>query len=238
MDALLAQLSELLLQSTWLAPLVAFLAGVLTSFTPCSLSSVPLIVGYVGGVQGGDTSQEADSKRAFMLSVVFALGSAVTFTIFGVMASLAGELIGTSASWWYLILGTLMMLMVLQMFGVYEFIPSNHLLSKNKKKGMLGAFMAGVLGGIFSSPCSTPVLIALIAVVAGKGSMAFGILLFLLYSLGHGILAVVAGTSVGLVQKLSQNAQYAQLSSILSKLLAMGILAIGFYMFHLAFQLL
>ncbi len=238
MDALLVQLSDLLLQSTWLAPLVAFLAGVLTSFTPCSLSSVPLIVGYVGGVQGGDTSQEADNKRAFVLSVVFALGSAVTFTIFGVMASLAGELIGTSASWWYLILGTLMMLMVLQMLGIYEFIPSNHLLSKNKKKGMLGAFMAGVLGGIFSSPCSTPVLIALIAVVAGKGSMAFGILLFLLYSLGHGILAVVAGTSVGLVQKLSQNAQYAQLSSILSKILAMGILAIGFYMFHLAFELL
>ncbi len=236
MDALLAQLSDVLLQSTWLAPLVAFLAGIFTSFTPCSLSSVPLIVGYVSGVQGGE--QDQNSKKAFILSVIFALGSAVTFTIFGVMASLAGELIGTSASWWYLILGTLMMLMVLQLLGIYEFIPSSHLLAKNTKKGMLGAFMAGVLGGIFSSPCSTPVLIALIAVVAGKGSLAFGILLFLLYSLGHGILAVVAGTSVGLVQKLSLNAKYAQLSLILRNILAIGILAIGFYMFHLAFQLL
>ncbi len=232
MDALLAQLSEIILHSTWVAPLVAFIAGVLTSFTPCSLSSVPLIVGYVSGTQG----ENYDTRKAFLLSVVFALGSAVTFTIFGVMASLAGELIGTSASWWYMLLGSLMMLMTLQMLGLYEFIPSSHLLSKSKKKGFIGAFLAGVLGGIFSSPCSTPVLIALIAVVAGKGSLAFGIVLFLLYSLGHGILAVMAGTSVGLVQKLSQNPQYALVSKVLSMILALAILAMGFYMFHLAFQ--
>ncbi len=235
MDALLTQLSDLLLHSTWLAPLIAFVAGVLTSFTPCSLSSVPLIVGYVGGAQ--DQNSEQNTQRAFWLSVIFALGSALTFTAFGIMASLAGELIGTSVSWWYFGLGILMMLMTLQMLGLYEFIPSSHLLSKSKKKGMLGAFLAGILGGIFSSPCSTPILIALIAVVAGKGSLAFGTLLFLMYSLGHGILAVVAGTSVGLVQKLSQNNQYATLSKALNITLALAMLGVGFYMFHLGFQM-
>ncbi len=233
MDALLTQLSELLLQSSWLAPFIAFLAGVLTSFTPCSLSSVPLIVGYVGGT--ADATHN-DSRRAFWLSVIFALGSALTFTAFGIMASLAGELIGTTASWWFFALGTLMMLMVLQMLGIYQLIPSSHLLSKNTKKGFVGAFLAGVLGGIFSSPCSTPVLIALIAVVAGKGSLTFGILLFLMYSLGHGILAVIAGSSVGLVQKISQNEKYAMLSKILNGVLALLMLGIGFYMFHLGFQ--
>ncbi len=239
MDALLQSLAQLLSQSTWLAPLVAFVAGVLTSFTPCSLSSVPLIVGYVGGstVHGEDSQSSGLFSRSFWLSVTFALGSALTFTIFGVMASLAGELIGTVSPWWYIILGILMMLMTLQMLGLYTFIPSSHLLSKNTKKGYAGAFMAGILGGIFSSPCSTPVLIALIAVVAGQGNLAFGVLLFLLYSIGHGILAVIAGTSVGLVQKLSTDNKYARLSAMLTKILALAIMGIGFYMFHLAFQL-
>ncbi len=236
MDALLTSLAEILRQSTWLAPLVAFMAGVLTSFTPCSLSSVPLIVGYVGGSSLQQNSGKG-TQRALGLSITFAIGSAVTFTLFGVMASLAGELIGTVSPWWYIALGTLMMLMTLQMLGIYEIIPSSHLLSKNSKKGYVGAFVAGILGGIFSSPCSTPVLIALIAVVAGQGDLAFGVLLFLLYSLGHGILAVVAGTSVGLVQKLSTDSKYARLSSMLTKILALAIMAMGFYMFHLAFQL-
>ncbi len=234
MDALLNQLSELLASSTWLAPLIAFLAGIITSFTPCSLSSVPLVVGYVGGT---NNPGQQNTKQAFILSVIFALGSALTFTVFGVLASLAGELIGTAAKWWFIILGSLMMLMVLQMLGIYNFIPSTNLMVKNKKKGMLGAFLAGILGGLFASPCSTPVLIVLIAIVAGKGSLVFGIMLFLLYSLGHGILAVIAGTSVGFVQKLSQSANYAHVAKALNIALAIILLAIGFYMFHLAFQM-
>ena len=105
MDALLEQLSVLIKESFWLAPLLALLAGILTSITPCALSSIPLIVGYVGGTGQNDT------KKAFRISLVFALGSAVTFTTLGVFASMAGKLIGTSATWWYLVLGILMVLM-------------------------------------------------------------------------------------------------------------------------------
>lgn len=229
MDALLEQLSALIKESFWLAPLLALLAGILTSITPCALSSIPLIVGYVGG-----TGQE-DTKKAFRISIIFALGSAVTFTTLGVFASMAGKLIGTSASWWYIVLGILMMLMALQTWGIFEIIPSSYLTSKNTKKGYLGAFIAGILGGIFSSPCSTPVLIALLAIVAGKGSIMWGMILLLIYSIGHGILAVVAGTSVGLVQKISQNDKYGKLSVVLKVIMGFLILTIGLYMFYLAF---
>ena len=165
MTQLLEGLSEIITESGWLAPVLALFAGVLTSFTPCSLSSIPLVIGYVGG------TGQRDTKRAFWLSVTFSLGAAVTFTTLGVTASIAGRLIGTSASWWYIILGVLMLLMALQTWGIYEIIPSSYLISKNTKKGYLGAFIAGILGGVFSSPCSTPVLIALLAIVAGKGSV-------------------------------------------------------------------
>ncbi|OGO89134.1 MAG: cytochrome C biogenesis protein [Clostridiales bacterium GWF2_36_10] len=229
MDALLEQLSALIKESFWLAPLLALLAGMITSITPCALSSIPLIVGYVGG-----TGQK-DTKKAFRISLVFALGSAVTFTSLGVFASMAGKLMGTSATWWYVLLGFLMVLMALQTWGIFKIIPSSYLVSKNTKKGYLGAFIAGILGGIFSSPCSTPVLIALLAIVAGKGSIVWGILLLLLYSIGHGILAVIAGTSVGLIQKISQNKKYGKLSVVLKVIMGLLILIIGLYMFYLAF---
>lgn len=229
MTEILENLSKIIIENVWLAPLLALLAGILTSFTPCSLSSIPLVVGYVGG------TGQRDTKRAFWLSVTFATGAAVTFTVLGVIASLAGRLIGTSASWWYIILGILMVLMALQTWGIYEVIPSSYLLAKNTKKGFVGAFIAGILGGIFSSPCSTPVLIALLAIVAGKGSVLWGILLLLLYSIGHGILAVIAGTSIGFVQKLSASEKYGKASTILKNTMGLLILTIGFYMFYLGF---
>ena len=229
MTVVLEKLSQLIQTSGWLAPLLALLAGILTSFTPCSLSSIPLVIGYVGG------AGKKDTKRAFWLSLTFAAGAAVTFTVLGVVASIAGQLMGTSASWWYIILGVLMMLMALQTWGIFEIIPSSYLISKNTKRGFAGAFIAGILGGVFSSPCSTPVLIALLAIVAGKGSIVWGILLLLLYSIGHGILAIVAGTSMGFVQKLSQSERYGKASIALKVVMGILILLIGFYMFYLGF---
>ena len=229
MTSLLQNISQLMLNNFWIAPLLALLAGVLTSFTPCSLSSIPLVIGYVGGTGARDT------KKAMRLSLTFALGSAVTFTVLGVIAATAGSLMGTSASWWYLILGVLMVLMALQMWGIFEIIPSSYLLARNTKTGYAGAFIAGILGGVFSSPCSTPVLIALLAIVAGNGSLAWGILLLLLYSIGHGIFAVIAGTSIGFVQKLSQSEKYGKASTILKIVMGSVILLIGFYLFYLGF---
>jgi cytochrome c biogenesis protein CcdA len=229
MDAILEQLSELIKESMWLAPVLALVAGMLTSVTPCSLSSIPLVIGFVGG-----TGQK-DTKKAFKLSLTFALGSAITFTALGTVASLMGNLIGTSARWWYVVLGILMVLMALQTWEIFNFIPSTYLLSKNKRRGYIGALIGGILGGIFSSPCSTPVLIALLAIVAGSGNIVWGILLLLIYSLGHSILVIIAGTSVGFVQKLSQSDKYGKASKIMKIFMGILILLIGLYMFYLGF---
>lgn len=227
-DSWLNTLSTLIAESMWLAPVLALLAGVLTSFTPCSLSSIPLVIGFVGGTG-------TEPKKAFRLSVMFAVGSAVTFTVLGTLASLAGRLVGTSASWWYLALGILMVLMALQTWDIFNFIPSTYLLSKSTRRGYAGALIAGILGGIFSSPCATPVLIALLAIVAGKGNVAWGMLLLLLYSIGHGVLTIFAGTSVGFVRSMTQNEKYGKASQWMKWIMGAVILLIGFYMFYLAF---
>lgn len=109
-DGWLSQLAEMIGNNVWIAPILALLAGILTSITPCSLSNVPLIIGYVGGVG------ERNTKRAFMYSAVFSIGTAVTFVALGVIATSAGRLMGTSSSIWYLLLGILMVLMALQVW--------------------------------------------------------------------------------------------------------------------------
>ena len=78
-DTWLSQIAEVIQNNFWLAPFLALLAGVLTSVTPCSLSSVPLVIGYVGGVG------EKNTKRAFAYSVIFSAGTAVTFVTLGII---------------------------------------------------------------------------------------------------------------------------------------------------------
>ena len=226
---LLKTLSLLIKQNMYFAPLLALAAGVLTSLTPCALSGIPLVIGYVGGMGSNNT------KKAFMLSLVFAVGSAVTFTALGTVASLLGMLMGTSSKWWYIALGVLMVLMALQTFELYNFIPSTYLISKNNKKGYVGAFIAGVLGGIFSSPCATPVLIVLLGLVARSGNVAWGVLLLLLYSVGHSFLILIAGTSIGFVKKLTQSGKYKVFATAFKYILGLAILLIAFYMFYLGF---
>lgn len=228
-DRFLSVIAENIGESLWLAPLLAFVAGALTSFTPCSLTSVPLVIGYVGG------SGEKSAKRAFVYSVAFAFGAAVAFVALGVCAVTLGRLMGTASNAWYLFLGVLMTLMALQTWEIANFIPTTNFIAKNKRRGVIGAFFAGVLGGIFSSPCATPVLIALLAIVADNGSFLWGILLMTLYSLGHSLLAIAAGTSVGFVQRVSSSGRYQTAAAALKTVMGTVILLIGFYMFYLAF---
>ena len=228
-DNWLDTLSVMIQGSLWVAPLLALLAGILTSVTPCSLSSIPLVIGYVGG--GGSD----DPKKTFRLSFIFALGMAFTFTALGTVAALLGRIAGGSGSWWYIALGILMVMMSLQIFGIYNFIPANYLMNKNTRTGYLGAFITGILGGVFSSPCATPVLVVLLGVVAKSGNIPWGIFLLLLYSAGNTALVLIAGTFVGFVNMITSSGKYGLFSTILKYTMGIGVLVIAFYMFYLGF---
>lgn len=172
-DSWLQTLSEILSQNLWIGLLVSLAAGLLTSFTPCSLSSVPLIIGYVGGYTD-------NKKRAFFYSLMFCIGMAIVFTALGVVAALVGRLFLGIQMYWYIILGILMFIMALQMWGVINIFPQKcGLSSKSKMKGAIGAFIMGMIGAIFASPCSTPVLIAITAVVSTGQTIIMGILMLM-----------------------------------------------------------
>ena len=227
MDAILDSLSEAISNGGAFAPILALVAGVITSITPCALSQLPLVLGYVG--------KEASPGKAFRLSLVYAAGSAVTFTAFGMAAALLGRLIGNAGRWWYILLGILMILMALQMWGVINIIPSTYLSAINKRRGYIGALIAGILGGIFSSPCSTPVLVALLSIAAAdKGALRGGFLL-LLYAIGCTALAVVLGSSPAAIRKLGTKPAFRAVSKALNIILALAVLLIGLYLLYLGF---
>ena len=90
-------------------PLVAFgavfLAGVLSSASPCVLATIPLVVGFVGGYSDGDRG------KAFRYSLIFILGLSLTFTAFGAAAGLLGTMFGTLGGPWYLVAGVIALVM-------------------------------------------------------------------------------------------------------------------------------
>lgn len=228
-DGWLQALSEILSQNLWIGLLVALVAGLLTAFTPCSLSSVPLIIGYVGGYTD-------NKKRAFFYSLIFCIGMSITFTVFGVVAALVGRLFLGIQMYWYIILGVLMFLMALQTWGVINIFPQKcGLNTSSKRKGAIGAFVIGMVGAIFASPCSTPVLIAISAVVSTNRSIVMGILMLLLYSLGHSLLIIISGTFVGFANELSHSKKFERASKVVKIIMGTLLLAFSAYLFWSAF---
>ena len=237
MEAFLQNLATKIADAPWLAPLIAIVSGFLTSLMPCSLSGIPLIIGYVGGY--AEDGGKRNARRALALSLLFALGSTVTFCTLGLLASALGELIEHTELIMHVVMALLLVLMALQMWGVINVIPTgSSVLAKSRLRGGFGAFVAGLLAGLFASHCAIPVVVALMAVAAnasGGSSVIYGFLLLLFFSVGHAVLSVVAGTSVGFVQKLMASEKYERISRIIRIVLGCIIMLIAVYILISAF---
>ncbi len=209
-------------------PLVAFglvfLAGVVSSASPCALATVPLVVGYVGGHAGESRS------RAFLYSLAFVAGLAMTFTTLGAAAALLGRLMGALGGPWFVALGLLAAAMGLHLMGWLPLRLPGGVKWRPKVGGAVGALALGALFGIASSPCATPVLIALLGLVATQGEVAYGISLLFVYALGHCVLMLAAGTFAGLVTVWSRSRGLTAFSSALRKGMGLLLLAAGGYL--------
>lgn len=179
-------------------PLLAFgavfLAGVISSASPCVLATIPLVIGFVGGYADGDR------KKAFLYSVAFVLGLSITFTAFGAAAGLLGTMFGTLGGWWYVAAGTVALVMGGQMMGFYEIRLPVRRDYRPKQGGIIGSFLLGLFFGVVSSPCATPVLVVILTLVATKREVLYGVALLFTYALGHTLLMLVAGTFTGFVE--------------------------------------
>jgi len=226
MESLLNHLSQSLGGNPFLAYLGVFVGGILSSSSPCVLATIPLVIGYVGGYSGGDR------RKALLYSLTFILGLSITFTILGAIASFIGGLFGVTGRTWYFVVGGIAIAIGLQLIGLYEWnIPvPGHL--QPKQKGILGAFVLGLIFGIVSSPCATPVLVLILTFVASKGEILYGISLLFVYAIAHCALIFLAGTAAGFAESFIKSRGISSVANFGKKIGGAIVVSVGLYMVY------
>lgn len=217
LETLTNSLVEVIRTNPWLAPLAALLGGMLTAANPCVLASIPLMMAYVAGQRGA-----RGMLRSLLLSLTFAAGLTITFSILFLATWAASSVL--RADWWIYVAAAVCLLMGLHLLGVLDIKIPAPAGVQPAQKGFVGALLLGLLFGLVSLPCAGPILLCLLSIVPVKG-VAYGGSLLVAYSLGHCVLIVVGGTSVGLVQKLVASKGLQRANAWLKR--AAGLLVIG-----------
>ena len=214
-------------------PLLAFgavfLAGIISSASPCVLATIPLVVGYVGGYA------EGDRRKAFRYSLAFILGLSFTFTAFGAAAGLLGTMFGTVGGWWYVAAGIVALVMGGQMMGLYEIRLPVKREFRPKRGGVIGSFLLGLFFGVVSSPCATPVLVVILTYVATRGQVLYGTALLFVYALGHCILMLAAGTFTGFIESFIRAKGVVNFSAWTKRIGGSVVAVVGGYLLLQAF---
>ncbi len=226
METLLNHLSQSLSGNPALAYLGVFIGGIISSSSPCVLATIPLVIGYVGGYSGGDR------RKAVLYSVTFVLGLSITFTILGAIASFIGGLFGVTGRTWYFVVGGIAIAIGLQLIGLYEWnIPiPGHL--QPKQRGIIGAFVLGLIFGIVSSPCATPVLVLILTFVASKGEVLYGTSLLFVYAIAHCALIFLAGTAAGFAESFIKSKGISNITSYGKRIGGSIVALVGLYMVY------
>jgi len=210
----------------WLAILAVFAGGVLTASNPCVLAMIPLMMSFVAGQR----DQQAGVGRALLYSGVFVAGLSITFTVLGLVAALAGSLYGDISGVWNWIVAVVCLVMGLHLMGVLKFTIPTPFNFQPRTKGTLGAFILGLLFGIVSAPCAAPILVVLLTYLAGAGrSVSYGGFLLFVYALGHSVLILIAGVSMGAAKKLIESKKVTRATDILRRVAGGVIVLVGVY---------
>ncbi|MDJ8932945.1 cytochrome c biogenesis CcdA family protein [Clostridium perfringens] len=225
----LAYFNSVISNNIFLAIILSFFAGVVASFSPCTLSSIPLLIGYVQG------SEVKDNKKAFKCSLIFSIGLGITFTVIGLLTALIGKAFLGAGKFWYIILAFIMIGSGLQVLDVINLFGDKKEACKitKRREGILDVFFLGILSGILESPCATPIMAAIIAFIAASGNLVIGMIMLLMYSLGHSVLIILAGTSFGLVEKIAYSENGKKIGRVLKNILGTIIILVGLYLFYL-----
>ncbi|MEW8054567.1 MAG: protein-disulfide reductase DsbD [Candidatus Thiodiazotropha sp.] len=178
-----------------------FLLGLGLAFTPCIFPMIPILSGIIAG--HGD---KITTQKAFILSLVYVLAMAITYTIAGVLAGMFGEnLQAYFQNPWILSAFTLVfVLLALSMFGFYDLQLPSSLQSRltevsNRQQGgsLTGVAVMGFLSALIVGPCVAPPLAGALIYIGQTGDALLGGLALFALSMGMGTPVIAIGTSAG-----------------------------------------
>ncbi len=187
--------------SPWAIILGFLLFGLLLAFTPCVFPMIPILSGIIAG-QG----EHITTRKAFVLSLVYVLAMASTYTVVGILVGLSGENIQAwlQNPWIIGSFAAIFVALAFSMFGFYELqMPSaiqNKLVqvSNNQRGGTLvGVAIMGFLSALIVGPCVTAPLVGALIYIADTGNAVFGGMALFALSMGMGAPLLLLGASAG-----------------------------------------
>jgi cytochrome c-type biogenesis protein len=184
------------------APAIALAAalawGVLSILlSPCHLASIPLIVGFI------DKQGRVSVGRAFAISSLFAVGILSTIGLIGAVTAAAGRMMGDVGRYGNYFVAAIFFLVGLHLIGVIPMPWSGPGQVGMRRKGLLAAFILGLVFGIALGPCTFAYMAPMLGVTfkLAATNVLYGVALLVAYGVGHCSVIVLAGTSTGLVQR-------------------------------------
>lgn len=199
---------------------LAFIGGLIASISPCILSLLPVNLSYIG------TLKITSRRAAFAKAGLFVLGVVTVFSLFGLFASFAAAVLVDYRGYFNVVVGAIILVMGLSFAGLIH-LP---LPQPKASVSAAGPYGVGLTFALISSPCSSPVLFAVIAAAAATGSQLVSVATLVSYGLGYTAIIFFASLYAGLIKQsrvlLGQSDWVIRVGS------AALILAGGFYLIN------
>ena len=231
MEQLFIQLTHAV-ESTPLIAIAASVAwGILSILlSPCHLASIPLIVGFV------DKQGRISTWRAFCISFLFSLGILITIGVIGGITAAAGRMLGDVGRYGNYVVAAIFFVVGLYLLEVISLPMPGAAQPGMKRKGMLAAFILGLVFGIALGPCTFAYMAPMLGVTfkLARTNPTYGALLLLMYGVGHCGVIVVAGTFTEVVQHYLNWNEKSKGALILKRVCGMLVLAGGVWLIYTA----
>ncbi len=231
MEKLFITLTHAVEGTALIALAAAFIWGILSILlSPCHLSSIPLIVGFIG--QQGKMS----AKRAFITSTLFAVGILITIGAIGAVTAALGRMMGDIGPYSNYIVAVIFFIVGLHLLDVIPMPFSGPGRIGMKRKGMLAAFILGLVFGIALGPCTFAFMAPILTLTfkIASTNLVYGIALLVVYGVGHCSVIVLAGTYTELVQRYMNWNEKSKGTVILKKICGVLVLLGGLYLIFIA----
>ena len=207
--------------------LAAFVWGILSILlSPCHLASIPLIVGFING-QG-----RISTKRAFWISTLFAVGILITIGAIGFITAAAGRMMGDVGRYGNYFVALIFFVVGLHLLGVIPMPWSWSGQIGIKRKGMLAAFILGLVFGIALGPCTFAFMAPVLGVTfkVAATNLSYGVFLLIVYGVGHCSVIVLAGTCTEVVQHYMNWNEKSKGAVIVKRICGVLVLIGGLYL--------
>ncbi len=229
MEQLFSTLTHAIQGTPVIAVAAAFVWGILSIIlSPCHLASIPLIVGFI------DDQGRISTRRAFIISLLFSVGILFTIGVIGAITAALGRMMGDVGRYGNYFVAAVFFLVGLHLLGVIPMPWSGPGQVGMKRKGVLAAFVLGLVFGIALGPCTFAYMAPMLGVTFSLAAtnIIYGIFLLFMYGIGHCSVIVFAGTFTEVIQRYLNWNERSKGAVILKKVCGILVIFGGVYMIY------